>query len=270
MYTSYICVSKVVVKGMYRSSWFLQDQWPLLMFTHGFSPRGLFNTCWAVSSCCQFLLLWLQPSLLDTEPLQPLQRPPGLSGTCWAPGRMVLSRVSCLPRSLAGRALCKHSPILTASMMLVGKQAGSSKPAGHALTAEQAPQQRWADPPWMSWPPGRAHHETQPAASPLPLARVIREWVTASATAFPSFREPQHAYLSLADHMLRDFFLALSLFFFTREWSVWCITVWLTKSFLVPVGITVSNPFKARICTTFTQHSPYWSIPAFRILFPPD
>lgn len=59
--------------------------------------------------------------------------------------------------------------------MLAGERAGCSKPAGCAVTAEQAAQQRWAGPGWMPRPPGRSHHETQPEASPVPLAHVIRE-----------------------------------------------------------------------------------------------
>lgn len=81
------------------------------------SPISPFNTWFIASSCstsyCHFLLLWLQPSLLDMELHQPLQRMPGLSGTHLAPGRIMLSLVSCLPRRLAGRVLCKHFPILT-------------------------------------------------------------------------------------------------------------------------------------------------------------
>lgn len=79
----------------------------------------LFNTWFIVSSWsisyCHFLLLWLQPTLLDTELHQPLQRMSGLSGTHLAPGRIMLSLVFCLPRRLTGRVLCTflHFPILT-------------------------------------------------------------------------------------------------------------------------------------------------------------
>lgn len=84
---------------------------------HMASPRSLSNTWWVVSSWRtsygHFLLLWLQPSLLNAELLQPSQRTPGLSVTRLAPGRTTLSLVSCPPRRLPGRVLCKHSPVLT-------------------------------------------------------------------------------------------------------------------------------------------------------------
>lgn len=88
---------------------------------------------------------------------------------------------------------------------------GSSKPAWHTHAAQQALQQHQA---------GCHGHGASCTVKPsqqLPWCQLIWEWVIAFTTAFPCSREPQHAHLSLADRMLRDFLsFLLSLFFFSN------------------------------------------------------
>lgn len=88
IYWLYTRVWKVVIKGIYRSAWFLQDS-PCGLHV-AFPTSSLCNTnpWWVASSWStnyhHLLLLWLEPSLLETEPLQPSEhsmRVPVLSGT---------------------------------------------------------------------------------------------------------------------------------------------------------------------------------------------
>lgn len=173
---------KVVIKGIYRSAWFLQDSPCGLHVASPTSSLSNTNPWWVASSWStnyhHLLLLWLEPSLLETEPLQPSEhsmRVPVLSGTLstW------LSLVC------AGDGLPEPSG---STLQYTSKLHGEGRSGSlHLLCMLRAV---------LGWPMVNdtatwlVTSETQPAASAVPLALLIGEWVTALAVAFPSFREP--------------------------------------------------------------------------------
>lgn len=144
----------MVIKGIYRSAWFLRDP-PCGL--HVASPTSsLCNTNpWRVASSWStnyhhLLLLWLEPSQLDTEPLQPSEhsvRTPVLSGTLstW------LSLVC------AGDVLAEPSgSTLQYTSELHGEErAGSSTPALHAQGSAGLARGEWQPHGWSHLKPSQ-------------------------------------------------------------------------------------------------------------------